>query len=925
MSTVTTLRPTATSSSTGWSAVGAASLHAATSDDSDASYALWSGTGTPLVLQTASDSPPVGQRRHRTRIRLRGEDGDVAWAVRLTSGALTAGASAELDTSPETVTGSWGFGAPPDIATVLAAHIIGQSTGLRVTEVYLDVDFRDPPELTPLVLDGSGTSVTIVTDTATPTLRADALALDDLPPREYRYWVTSGSTIVFDTGVVSGTPADVMTTPLENGAYTAHMQIWTTVGGAYAYASDEETLAFTVSVGVVQKPDDPVVTAVPGTPLFSIEVCAPLVDDFDDAVGYVEIQRVSCADSDDPTYTSIAMLGPLETDECATWVDYTIPRTGLGADCTHEAEQCCAYYRARTIGRIDESIVISAWSDIVDTGLPAGLLFAWPSTNASIPAGWDRQTDLDGVYLKGVATASTQPGTTGGAASHTHTTATHTHDLTHSHTITGNTSAGVGSIGSTDGAAGTTAIASSHTHTRPSTNSDATLSGATAPTPVSANNDPARLEVIWIESDGTPSGVPNGALGLTAETSITGWTDYANATGRFLKGAAAAGNGGATAVSTLDSHTHSVPAHTHTGTAHTHTSANTGNVTSNLSLFAGPNAVLWQTPNHSHPITIGSSSTAALDSGSGGTSGASSEGVNEPPFVNMRVKENTSGGASIPVGIIGAWRGSLGSIPEHFALCDGTNGTPDLTGRYPKGATSSIGTTGGSTTTHTHTTSTHTHTTSTHTHTETVGSAAAATANVSATSTVTVSLGTHTHTAANTNTATPTVGASTSGTLSAGSAEPAHEEVAFIQLVETFTPEAEPTVVCLEWDEDEHLLRTEGEDGPLWAPVVGKFDWDVDRPFTTAFGVNGTRFVTSAEPGERNLQMTAAVESEEDLVTLQEVLARPLVLISPSDSTEVWGAPIAESVRVVRVGRIRQVTASFIGTGPQPGPQVDDL
>jgi hypothetical protein len=71
--------------------------------------------------------------------------------------------------------------------------------------------------------------------------------------------------------------------------------------------------------------------------------------------------------------------------------------------------------------------------------------------------------------------------------------------------------------------------------------------------------------------------------------------------------------------------------------------------------------------------------------------------------------------------------------------------------------------------------------------------------------------------------------------------------------------------------------------------------------------------------------MTAAVESEEELAELRAVLARPLVLISPSDAEEVWAAPVAESVRIVKVGRIRQVTASFIGTGPEPPPQLADV
>jgi hypothetical protein len=130
---------------------------------------------------------------------------------------------------------------------------------------------------------------------------------------------------------------------------------------------------------------------------------------------------------------------------------------------------------------------------------------------------------------------------------------------------------------------------------------------------------------------------------------------------------------------------------------------------------------------------------------------------------------------------------------------------------------------------------------------------------------------------------------------------------------------------CLVWDQDEHLVRTTGPNGPIWAPVLGKFDWAVERPFTAATGVNGARFVTSAEPGGRNLSMTAAVESEEELAELRAVLARPLVLISPSDAEEVWAAPVAESVRIVKVGRIRQVTASFIGTGPEPPPQLADV
>lgn len=62
----------------------------------------------------------------------------------------------------------------------------------------------------------------------------------------------------------------------------------------------------------------------------------------------------------------------------------------------------------------------------------------------------------------------------------------------------------------------------------------------------------------------------------------------------------------------------------------------------------------------------------------------------------------------IPAGLISLWSGSV--APSGWALCDGTNGTPDLRNRFIVGAGTSypLGTTGGSTTStaaggHTHT------------------------------------------------------------------------------------------------------------------------------------------------------------------------------------------------------------------------------
>jgi hypothetical protein len=913
MGTITTLRPSATSSGVGWTATPSGTLNGVTSDDSDSTYALWSGTGSALILPTPADAPPAGERRHQVRLRMRGEDGDAWGAVRLTSGGLIAGAAAQFSASPGTVNGAWGFGAPLDGSTVLSAYVTGQTSGVKIEELYLDVDSRLAPTFTPEVLDSTGSPT--ITDTSQPSLLASSPALDGLSARQYRYWVTSGATIVWDTGVVTGAAPTVQTDPLDNGSYTAHFQIWSTIGQNTAYASDEEALAFTVTVGSVPAPDNPTVTAVDGTPFYELEVCAPYAGDFDDVQAWIEIQRVDCDKS-----VTVAVLGPLATDECATTTDYSHPRTGTGATCDHPAGDCCSYYRARTVGRIDGALQISNWSDVFNAGLPQGLTVMWPSTAASIPSGWTRVTELDGKYPKQIPDGSTQPGSTGGAATHTHTVPTHTHSMNHTHTTTGSSSTAVGTSPGNDGATGTTAVLSSHTHTV-GAQSTAVVDSATAvPSTGAVANDPARVDVVWIEPDGSgPEGVPVGAAALTVDTSLS-WGEFVNGRFAHFKGAATGGDGGAAHASVMEGHTHSVGAHTHAGTSHSHSTASSSFI-SNKSMFSGTVSSIWASQ-HSHTVTAASTATGSLSTNSADVS--SSQVGNYPPYYELLAKVNDTGAPDLPVGLICAWRGSLGSIPRHWQLCDGTNGTPNFFGRYPKGSTS-VGATGGSLNPHSHSTPSHTHTTSGHTHTQTMAASTAATANLSNTNVVTMATSAHTHTIASTDSTTPTVGSSTSGTLASTTSEPPYQEVAFIQLVEEPTPPPDPVVTCLTWDEDYHLIRSEDSTGPLWAQVGGLITWDRDRPFTSSIGVMGTRFVDSDTPGGRNLHLAAAVESEAELVNLMALLNRPLVLVSPSDSEEVWAAPISSSVKVIKIGRIRQVTADFTATGPQPAPQLADV
>ncbi|GHV45298.1 hypothetical protein FACS1894204_04060 [Synergistales bacterium] len=99
----------------------------------------------------------------------------------------------------------------------------------------------------------------------------------------------------------------------------------------------------------------------------------------------------------------------------------------------------------------------------------------------------------------------------------------------------------------------------------------------------------------------------------------------------------------------------------------------------------------------------------------------------------------------IPSGLIGMWSGTLDEIPTGWALCNGENGSPNLTDKFVKGiatATTAPGNTGGANSltltaanmpahthtgpSHTHTSAAHTHTSAAHAHTFSGGTAASA-------------------------------------------------------------------------------------------------------------------------------------------------------------------------------------------------------
>lgn len=859
MATITTLRPSTTSSGVGWSAEPSGSLDSVTSDDNDATWAEWSGDGSALILGTALDAPPAGERRHLVRLRARGEDGSAWWAVRLASGSLVAGAAATFGASPETVIGSWGTGAPPDGSSIMSCYVTGQTSGVKIQELYLDVDSREAPGFTPLVLDGSGVSTTTVADTSQPTLRASALDLDGLPARQYRFWVTLGAAIVWDTGVVSGAPVNRQTAPLANGSYTANFQIWTTLGANIAYPSEIEQVAFTVNVGAIPAPAAPVVT--PDLPFQVIEVCGAESSGLDDYVSWVEVERVDCPlstlyDWDSPSATALqgsANVGAYASTPDTAALDI-VGNIDIRVRCA--AEDWTPAAEQMPIAKNSSATNNRSWAfSVLATGQ---LQLSWSTNGTTVT----------------VAQSTVETGFEDGTAHWIRATLV---------TASGTATFYVGEDGSNWTQLGAAVVV-----------------GAT-----SIFNSNAPLTV-----GGRVTG--NGFLGLISRAQVMNGiagTEVANP--RFDQ----------------------QPAGT---TAFNDAAGRAWTITAPAAIVidpADPDGWVGEGTTHVERVTDpthdGTGALRATETFGGGfdevrfndASGLRDLSLNGP---------NLGAWVFVPADAPGtAWQGRLELQDPSFTWVPGPNFelTPGQWTfvRYTPSPSllascRSIGFAIGATDVNAVQS----------VYVDTVVQGFGDLMTPQSTTTIAI-LGPleEDECAEVVDYSIPRTGVGITCDYEPESCCSYYRArtVAFVDgalLISDWTdPPAELT--CLEWSEDWHLIRTTGPAGPMYVEVGGKFEWDVTRPFTAATGVNGSRFVTSAPPGGRNLHMAAAVESEAALDELRAVLARPLVLISPSDASEVWAAPVAESVRIVKIGRVRAVTADFIATGPEPAPQHADV
>jgi hypothetical protein len=924
MAVTDVLRPVSVRKAGAGTAVPSGTLAEVTSDDSDATYIDFNlaDYSDNWSLRLASHTPPANHQRHRIRgrIRIRGDAGTATEDIDLGRGTED---YIEFDTVPVDAVmteraGSWYQTAEFGLATAGALADLnigggwpdneaGGATELRTAECYVDIDCRARPDYSPEIRDNAGVDQAggTVTDTNQPELYFGTVAYDGLPALDWSVTVRDDASVtVFSSSGVGAPPTDVTTTGLPDGDYTAEFVVRSTIRGADPF-EHAQTLAFSIQ-NTVPPPSPPLVTVEPEFGGYRVSWSNPGGQAWDDDYAVAEVWRDDC--------TGSQRIATVPNGLNGTYLDLAIPQLDPqpvpGPDCEVSSEPCDITYRVRYHG------YVSTFVELPDT-IPSDLILAWPGTAASIPSGWTRVTALDGFYPRGANTTAA-PSATGGAANHSHTTPSHTHAIgAHSHSLGGNTGTSNSSTTSArfNGASHSQADQPHH-HVRPSaTGSHAGgNSGSAAPGTNSGNNIPPTREVIWISSDGAQAAYPVGILGWATEA-VSGWTDDADSSGRYLKGAPAAGNGGTNSGSAT--HTHSVNAHTHTGFSHDHSC----NATS-LSVPVGTNAGFGSStprwlPRHTHPMDVVAASTGNLTSAGGGTTGS---GTLEPPHRRLRVLRNTGGGTQTR--IIGLYLGAVADLDPLLTLCDGNNGTPDMRTLFARDRGSdSVNSTGGSST-HTHSVPNHTHSIPSHVHDTNVGTSGTSSLEAPSFGDLGPSPTTgHTHSSGNTASATPSRTSTGSGTTNAVSHLPPYREAHFVRLDGTISggplpvPElkvsdfASATVPSFTYGDGLDRLSSRTDR----IAVTTDRSHDYPRLVADSTPLDGGLHTVSTTLAGEDLQLTIAVVGLPAINRLEAMLANERVYWSPVGGTPGWFAPAgwtvrapAPGVKVVQVSMVRQ-------------------
>lgn len=347
----------------------------------------------------------------------------------------------------------------------------------------------------------------------------------------------------------------------------------------------------------------------------------------------------------------------------------------------------------------------------------------WPSTHASIPSGWSRDTGFDERFLQGDDAGYTAPQDGGGEHSHTpdehtHIGDPHTHDFSSAHTVPTKVwikqhdrgFARVPDAGPPTG---------SHRHLSIASNVATITYQVPDPTVTISSEDaaPPYKKMIVIKPDLATEDVPEHAVCFTDEVVLpTGFIKYAGLSEKFVRGAdEEGGDGGLTGGDT--EHDHESPEHGHDDNSHRHAATVCG---FSDPTFRADAATEDETclPTKHHNVELDSKAAGGV----AGTAITVDAASSEPAYVKLLGIWNTSGAATTPIGIIAAFVGDADDIPSNWRLCDGTGDTIDCTNKQVKstGTDEDVGDTGGNDS-HDHASPEHGHAQSNHNHDTTAG------------------------------------------------------------------------------------------------------------------------------------------------------------------------------------------------------------
>lgn len=358
-----------------------------------------------------------------------------------------------------------------------------------------------------------------------------------------------------------------------------------------------------------------------------------------------------------------------------------------------------------------------------------------PLDSSTIPDRWTLDTRFQGRLA---VHSNVGVGATGGAETHTHSSAAHRHQLNnHTHTVSfgefiSSSNRKVGGEANPKGRhAHSSATSGNPTATTYSSNDSFTTG--------SASSLPPYYAVNFITSDEADL-VPPGAIVYATEilngfTLCDGNNDTPNLLNRFLIGADETYTFGSTGGSTT--HTHSIN-HSHTsGASHQHSGTSGAYTGSNVQ--HGGDGSVYGVNAHTHTYTT-DAATAPINSYSGNSGDNTSSSL--PLYTSLLpLKNMTDGGIAIQKGMIVMTTEE--DLPLGWVLCDGSNGTPDLTTNKFVMCDDEVAT--GGSANHAHANVSHTHTSSGHTHSGTTNNTSVSTYQIDASGSLGKAINPHNH------------------------------------------------------------------------------------------------------------------------------------------------------------------------------------